>query len=124
MSVEFYAFLNFVFESIFFRNIYSRTFFRLHFLVVAFKFSKKGWLYIQSQPKNTNDEKKLLFCQEFYESISVRGFLVFSKLYFYLVLDCFFEVLADNGKGLCEVRATATEISRGNRTLAKTFSIF
>ena len=29
-----------------------------------------------------------------------------------------------NGKGLCEVRATATEISRGDRSLAKTFSIF
>jgi len=27
-------------------------------------------------------------------------------------------------KGLCEVRATATEIPRGDRTLAKTFSIF
>ena len=32
--------------------------------------------------------------------------------------------IATNGKGLCEVRATATEISRGDRTLAKTFSIF
>jgi hypothetical protein len=32
--------------------------------------------------------------------------------------------IAHNGKGLCEVRATAIEISRGDRTLAKTFSIF
>ncbi|WP_374551632.1 hypothetical protein, partial [Flavobacterium sp.] len=32
--------------------------------------------------------------------------------------------LPHNGKGLCEVRATATEISRGDRTLAKTIFIF
>jgi hypothetical protein len=37
--------------------------------------------------------------------------------------NCDFAITA-NGKGLCEVRATATEISRGNRTLAKTHSIF
>ena len=29
-----------------------------------------------------------------------------------------------NGKGLCEVRATATESGEDNETLAKTFSIF
>ena len=32
--------------------------------------------------------------------------------------------LAENGKGLCEVRATATGSGEENRTLAKTFSIF
>jgi len=32
--------------------------------------------------------------------------------------------IAANGKGLCEVRATATESGEDNRTLAKTFSIF
>ena len=32
--------------------------------------------------------------------------------------------VADNGKGLCEVRATATESGEENQTLAKTFSIF
>jgi len=32
--------------------------------------------------------------------------------------------MSHNGKGLCEVRATATEISRGDRTLAKTIFIF
>ena len=34
------------------------------------------------------------------------------------------DTLADNGKGLCEVRATATGSGEENRTLAKTFSIF
>ena len=29
-----------------------------------------------------------------------------------------------NGKGLCEVRATATESGAGNRTLAKTIFVF
>ena len=33
-------------------------------------------------------------------------------------------MLAGNGKGLCEVRATATESGEDNETLAKTFSIF
>ena len=32
--------------------------------------------------------------------------------------------IAHNGKGLCEVRATATGSGEDNRTLAKTFSIF
>jgi len=35
-----------------------------------------------------------------------------------------FCTITHNGKGLREVRATATGISRGERTLAKTFSIF
>lgn len=48
---------------------------------------------------------------------------------FYGLYNCFIflacrERIAYNGKGLCEVRATATEISRGDRTPAKTFSIF
>ena len=38
-------------------------------------------------------------------------------------MDDFYKMTA-NGKGLCEVRATATEIRDENRTLAKTFSIF
>jgi hypothetical protein len=36
----------------------------------------------------------------------------------------FRDTLAHNGKGLCEVRATATENGEGDETLAKTFSIF
>jgi hypothetical protein len=32
--------------------------------------------------------------------------------------------MTHNGKGLCEVRATATESGEDNETLAKTFSIF
>lgn len=35
-----------------------------------------------------------------------------------------FSTISANGKGLCEVRATATEISRGDRMLAKTIFIF
>jgi len=35
-----------------------------------------------------------------------------------------FHAISYNGKGLCEVRATATGISRGDRTLAKTFPFF
>ena len=35
---------------------------------------------------------------------------------------CF--IIADNGKGLCEVRATATGSGEEKRTLAKTFFIF
>ena len=41
-----------------------------------------------------------------------------------LIQNEIFGGVACNGKGLCEVRATATEISRGDRTLAKTIFIF
>ena len=54
----------------------------------------------------------------FSKSFSIRFFLLVIKEYYV------FLKVAANGKGLCEVRATATEISRGDRTLAKTFSIF
>ena len=39
------------------------------------------------------------------------------------VYDCC-DNIAANGKGLCEVRATATESGEENQSLAKTFSIF
>jgi hypothetical protein len=35
-----------------------------------------------------------------------------------------FHKIAYNGKGLCEVRATATGSGEENRTLAKTFPFF
>ena len=35
-----------------------------------------------------------------------------------------FNEITDNGKGLCEVRATATGSGEEDETLAKTFSIF
>jgi len=45
----------------------------------------------------------------------------FSDNFIYAI---FFGDITANGKGLCEVRATATESGEENRTLAKTFSIF
>ena len=41
-----------------------------------------------------------------------------------LICSEIFGGVACNGKGLCEVRATATGSGEENRTLAKTFSIF
>ena len=38
--------------------------------------------------------------------------------------SCRFFRVSANGKGLCEVRATATESGEEDETLAKTFSIF
>ena len=40
------------------------------------------------------------------------------------MLNGFFGMVADNGKGLCEVRATATESGEVNQSLAKTISAF
>jgi len=43
---------------------------------------------------------------------------------FIFYLNVIFGIITANGKGLCEVRATATESGEENQTLAKTFSIF
>ncbi|RRQ46880.1 hypothetical protein DTW91_03495 [Chryseobacterium sp. SC28] len=53
--------------------------------------------------------------------------LLFYFTTFFQLIPLFIVVfykMSPNGKGLCEVRATATEIGEENRELAKTFSIF
>ena len=43
---------------------------------------------------------------------------------FWFDFDTILDKMSHNGKGLCEVRATATGSGEENRELAKTFSIF
>ena len=58
------------------------------------------------------------------EFLLFHSLTIFKKFFVNLFQEYAFIEIADNGKGLCEVRATATGSGEENRTLAKTFSIF
>ena len=59
-----------------------------------------------------------------YFSVTVFAVHLIRQIFYQFVVCSRFGKIATNGKGLCEVRATATEISRDDRELAKTIFVF